>query len=551
MTQPADPIATLSERVRVIAGEIGTVPAGIELSRPANADHGDLASPVAMALAKAAKRNPREVAAELLERLQADVAVGDAVAGIEIAGPGFLNLRLHPQWFAATLQTIRQAGSRFGASAEGSGQRFLVEFVSVNPTGPPHTGHARGAAYGDSLCRILEFAGQRVTREYYSNDYGRQMSLFGASVAAAYGQLLGKDTPIPEDGYHGAYVADIAAAMRGEVGDAMDPAAETTIESFAVRAGELMLNGIRSDLARFRVRFDHFFSETDLHASGRVPAAVEALVASGDAYEDDGATWFRTTTYGDDKDRVLRRSTGETTYLAADVAYHLDKAGRGDDVLIDVLGADHHGYIGRLRAVLAAGGFNPDMLEMAIIQLVSLTEAGEAKRMSKRAGTMVTLAELVDDIGVDVARFFLVQRSHETAFDLDLDLAREASQENPVYYVQYVHARVCQILARDDAAAPPAEVPVPDNLEPADRALILTLAAWPAAIREATDRRAPHRIAAQLIETAREFHSWYHHCRVVGVGGDLEVFRLALCEAVRDVVATGLDLLGVSAPERM
>ena len=314
-----------------------------------------------------------------------------------------------------------------------------------------------------------------------------------------------------------------------------------------------MLAAIRRDLDRFRVLpFDRFFSERTLHEAGRVMGGVAALRDAGDAYDDEGATWFRTTDYGDSKDRVLVRSDGDPTYLAADVAYHLDKAGRGHDILIDVLGADHHGYIARLRAVLAAGGYDPDRLEVPTIQLVSLVEGGEAKKMSKRAGTLVTLADLLDDIGVDAARFFLVQRSHETALDLDLDLAREQSQENPVYYVQYAHARVQSILAQ--AGEPPAAdepLGAPAVLDPSERTLVMRLADWPAAVAEAAERRAPHRVVAYLIELAREFHGFYHRCRVVGEAPEVEAFRLDLCRATAATVRTGLDLLGVEAPERM
>ena len=324
---------------------------------------------------------------------------------------------------------------------------------------------------------------------------------------------------MPEDGYQGDYVTAVAEAVRAEVGDrlrdeAADPSPEALAE-FAALSGRLMLEGVRADLERFRVRFDAFFSEADLHRDGRVRAGLDALQSAGDAYTADGALWFRTTRYGDEKDRVLVRGDGATTYLASDVAYHLDKAARGDDLLIDVLGADHHGYVARLRAVLAAGGQDPDRLEVLMVQLVSLVERGEARRMSKRAGTLVTLAELLDDIGVDAARFFLVQRSHETPLDLDLDVARERSQENPVYYVQYAHARVAGILAQQGDAAVDAAGP-PPALDPAERALVLRLAEWPDAVREAELRRAPHRLVAYLVDLAREFHAFYHRCRVVG-----------------------------------
>jgi arginyl-tRNA synthetase len=549
---PIEPlVAALQDEARSIGD--GDAPA-VVLEPPAQAEHGDLASPLAMALARLARRPPRELAERLAAALAAREDVGAFVARAEVAGPGFINLTLTPAWFAAAAREIAAAGEGFGAGQAAPRERILIEFVSANPTGPPHVGHARHAAYGDSLARILECAGHAVTREFYVNDYGRQMELFGASVAARYAQLLGLDATVPEDGYQGGYVREVAEAVRAEVGDGLrdravdpDPAA---LREFAVLAGRIMLDRIRADLERFRVRFDAFFSETTLHEEGRVGSGVEALERAGDAYRSEGALWFRTSSYGDEKDRVLVRGDGATTYLASDVAYHLDKAARGQDRLLDILGADHHGYVGRLRAVLAAGGHDPEVLEVLILQLVSLVERGEARRMSKRAGTLVSLADLLDDIGVDAARFFLVERSHDTALDLDLDLARERSQENPVYYVQYAHARVAGVL-RNVPAGERAPTGPPEDVGPLERALVLRLAAWPDALREAEVRRAPHRVAAYLKDLARDFHAFYAHCRIVGEPPPVEGFRVDLCVATAGVVRNGLGLLGVEAPERM
>jgi arginyl-tRNA synthetase len=418
-------------------------------------------------------------------------------------------------------------------------KRIHLEYVSANPTGPLHVGTARHAAFGDSLGRILEFAGHEVFREYYVNDYGRQIALFGESVAARIDQFNGLDTQVPEDGYHGEYVTDIARELASE---------GLTGEALADRAKNLMLERTKADLERFRVRHDGFFSETSLHENGQVLAGIDRLLAAGDAYGQDGAIWFRTTAYGDEKDRVLRRADGTTTYIAPDIGYHLDKAKRGFDVLINVLGADHHGYLQRLRAVLAAGGYDPAMLEIPLIQLVSLVEGGEEKKMSKRAGTGVAMTDLIDDIGVDAARFFLVQRANETPFELDLAVAREQSRENPVYYAQYVHARACNVLERvgEVPAGPP-----PPSVEPAERALTLRLVEWPDIVAEAERRRAPHRIVAYLIELARDFHVFYEQCRVHDAPDDVKPFRVELTRAVRSVMAIALDLLGVSAPERM
>ncbi len=501
-----------------------------------------------MGLAKALKRPPREIGEAVAGALRDGAESSRWLETVEVAGPGFVNMTLSPAWFASATAAIVQAGDQHGAGSAATPRSILLEFVSVNPTGPPHVGHARQAAYGDSLGRILSFAGHDVTREYYVNDHGRQMRMFGESVAARYA-----GTAVPDDGYHGDYVVGIAERVRAEVGDRWDadPFGDEAVAFFTARGEDLMLEAIRRDLERFRVLpFDRFFSERTLHEGGRVSAGVEALREAGDAYEDEGAVWFRTTTYGDSKDRVLVRSDGDPTYLAADVAYHLDKAGRGHDVLIDVLGADHHGYIARLRAVLAAAGHDPDRLEVPIIQLVSLVEGGEARRMSKRAGTLVTLGDLLDDIGVDAARFFLAQRSHETALDLDLDLAREQSQENPVYYVQYAHARVHSILAQAVTGAPAPADPgagVPPVLHPAERALVMRLIDWPVVAAEAEERRAPHRVAAYLIDLARDFHGFYHRCRVVGEAPEVEAFRLDLCRATGTTVRVGLDLLGVEA----
>ena len=552
---PADsPITPLSAALaREASAVAGGADAVASLDPPRDAGFGDLATNVAMTLAKAAKRNPRELADELVGRIQADADLGPLVESAEVAGPGFINLTLSPKWFADAARAIVATGGDYGRAQADPVERILIEFVSANPTGPPHVGHARQAAYGDGVARILEYAGHKVTREYYVNDWGRQMQLFGASVAARYGQLFGLDTQVPEDGYQGDYVIGIAELMRDEVGDTyagrVNPPDDEVLAVFAERGRDLMLRTMTAELERFRVRFDAFFSETTLHEGGAVQRGLDALIASGDAYESEGALWFRTTAYGDEKDRVLRRSDGSTTYLAADVAYHLDKAGRGDDRLLDVLGADHHGYIARLRAVIAAGGFDPDMLEVPIVQLVSLTEGGEAKRMSKRAGTLVTLGELIDDIGVDAARFFLVQRSHETAFDLDLDVARSQSNENPVYYIQYAHARIAGILAQNPEA--PADAGAPAELDPSERALLLTLCGWPDAVREAERRRSPHRVAAYLQDLARDFHGFYHRCRVVGEAPEVIAFRLDLLRATRTVIAMGLDLIGVEAPDRM
>ncbi len=553
--------AFLDDLARAIAADAatasGVVDPTVALVPPARPEHGDIASPVAMGVAKRAGRPPREIAAAIVDGLNARDELRAIVERIEIAGPGFLNFTLAPGWFVGVVRGIIDAGTSFGADSVARPEAILLEFVSPNPTGPMHVGHARHAAYGDAVARLLDLVGHRVWRECYVNDYGRQMELFGASVAARYAELIGEPSHLPDDGYLGDYVADIAVAIHAEIGSRfagrVSPPDDEALAYFSVAGGQRMLARTQAELEACRVRIDRFFSETALHEDGRVAAGIAALRAAGHTFEADGALWFRTTDFGDEKDRVLVRSDGATTYLAADVAYHLDKATRMGDRMIDILGADHHGYINRLKAVIGAGGYSPDALEVLIMQLVSLVEKGEAKRMSKRAGTLVTLRELVDDIGVDAIRFFLVERSHDTAFDLDLDLAREQSQENPVYYVQYAHARCCSILAKaaDDGVERALAAPAPAHLDPSERALAIRLTEWPAVAAEAAARRAPHRVVAYLKDLARDLHGFYHRCRVVGEAPNLQAYRLDLTIATRQVLELGLGVLGVEAPERM
>jgi arginyl-tRNA synthetase len=514
------------------------------LERPPRAEFGDYSTNVALLLAPALKAPPREIAEAVGESLTE--GLGDALDRVEVAGPGFLNVFLADAWFRHALAEIRAKGDRFGAGAVPVDQRerILVEFVSANPTGPVTAASGRHGAYGDSLARVLELCGHAVEREFYVNDYGTQVELFAKSIAA---RMRGEEPP--EDGYQGEYIADLAVQLADE---GIDPSDTDAIE---LRGIELMVDRIRATLERFRVRFDRFFSERTVHEEGRLAHVLEEL-GEGNAYESEGAIWFRATAFGDDKDRVLRRSSGEPTYFAADIAYHDDKRARGYDRLINVLGADHHGYLGRMQAVFAALG-EGDRLEVVTMQLVNIVERGERAQMSKRKGDFVALDDLIDDIGVDAARFFLLQRSHDTPLDLDLDLARERSQENPVYYVQYAHARIAGILrnAGDDRlrAAEEADLAAGDApLEPAERALVKRLLELPEQAFEAADRRAPHRLTAYAHDLASDFHAFYRDCRVVGAEpAELEDFRLQLCESTKSVIARVLSLLGVEAPERM
>ena len=516
------------------------------LDRPPKPELGDYSSNAAMLLAAPLGEAPRDVAARICAELERDLAASGSVDRVEVAGPGFVNLFLSDAWYRRALAQLGEAGESLGPAPTTSPQRVLVEFVSANPTGPLHVGGGRNAAYGDSLVRLLEAVGHDVEREYYVNDGGGQVGRFAASLAA---QIGGTDPP--EDGYTGAHIEHLAARLQEE---GIDPG---DAEALGRRAVALTLEEVETTLDRFGVSFDTWFSERDLYASGEVEAALAQLEKEGHSYRSNGALWMRSTDFGDDKDRVLIRADGEPTYLAADVAYHWDKLERGFELLIDVLGADHHGYAPRLTAVIAALGHDPDALEPLIMQLVHLVEGGERAQMSKRSGEFVTLDELVDEIGVDATRWFMLWRSHDTTVDLDLELARRESSDNPVYYVQYAHARIASILrkAEDEGAAPPdasADVVPAVALEPAEKALIKRLLEFPDEVREAAERRAPHRICTYSTAVAADFHAFYRDCQVVGAEGEgVEPARLALCLLTMRTIASSLGLLGISAPERM
>jgi arginyl-tRNA synthetase len=536
-----DPVASLTTAVEETAAEVAGNGrrAGLRLDRPPRADLGDYSTNAAMLLAPSLGEPPRAVAERLGDRL--GERLGDTVERVEIAGPGFLNLFMADSWYLDMLATLLEAGDDYGA---GSGAEHInLEFVSANPTGPITIASARHAAYGDSLARILERVGHRVEREYYVNDAGSQVQRFGESIRA---RARGEEPP--EDGYRGDYVSELA--------ERIDGAADADPDELARRGIDLMLEGVRATLAGFRVHMDEFFSERQLHERGEVEAGVERLGA--DVYEHDGALWVRTTAHGDDKDRVLRRSNGDWTYYASDIAYHVHKIARGYDRAIDIWGPDHHGHILRMKIAWEAMGGDPEAYEILIMQLVSLTEAGERVTMSKRQGAIVQLEDLVEEIGVDAARWFLASRSHESPLEIDLELARSESQDNPVYYVQYAHARIASILrkAGEERVRQALDADLrasSERFHPSARALLKRLLELPAEIREAGERRAPHRIAVYATETAQDFSAFYRDCRVVGAaeeGGDEDV-RLAICMQTKYVLARALDLLGVEAPESM
>jgi len=535
------PLDDLRAAVEAAAADLrdGTPGSGarLTLERPKRAGHGDYSTNAAMLLAPVLQAPPREIAERLGSALSG--RLGDRLDHVEVAGPGFLNVFLADAWYAAAAGHVLEAGAEYGAGGADPRERVLVEFVSANPTGPMHVGHARNAAYGDALARMLAFRGHAVEREFYVNDYGSQALRFGESI-----QARARGEAVPEGGYQGDYVTELAA----EIPDAATADAATVAREGIAR----MLDRARASLAALRVEIDHWFSERTLHEPrGAEPSLVahafERLDQQGTSYRSEGALWVRTTSFGDDKDRVIERSTGQHTYFASDIAYHQEKRERGFDRLIDIWGADHHGYVQRMKAVFAALGGDPGRLELLIMQFVHLIERGERASMSKRAGEFVTLDDLVAEIGVDVARWFLLARSHDTTIDLDLDLARDESRENPVHYVRYAHARIASILR--EAADRPRTLAAAHALHPSERELIKTLLTFPAEVAEATDRRAPHRIATYLLELAQAFTAFYRDCRVLGVPE--EPFRLAVIDATRGVLARGLDLLGVEAPDAM
>ncbi len=541
----SDPVQALSAAVAETAsalrgdGSIGEA----SLERPKKPEFGDYSTNAAMLLAPSLRQSPRDVAVLLGDSL--GERLGGAVERVDVAGPGFLNLFLSDSWFSAAVGEILAAGDAYGAGDPARAERINVEFVSANPTGPITVAAGRHAAYGDSLCRILSLAGNEVDREYYVNDYGTQIERFADSIRA---RAKGEDPPA--DGYQGAYVSAIA--------DAIDGSADMGSDELAGRGVEIMLESVRETLERFRVHMDRFSHERTLYDSGAVAAILDRLEEREHVYPLDGAVWLRTTTFADDKDRVLMRSTGEMTYFAPDIANHEDKRARGYDRVIDVWGADHHGYVRRMQAAWEALGADPERLELLIMQLVNLIEGGQRAQMSKRQGEFVTLDDLVEDIGIDATRWFLLQRSHETTLDLDLDLARRQSQDNPVYYSQYAHARIASILRKAGAdrlqTALAADLATSSEAwHPSERALVKRLLELPEEVRDAADKRAPHRMTTYVTETAQAFSGFYRDCKVVGAaeeGGD-EDLRIALCEATRRVIAQGLDLLGVEAPDEM
>jgi arginyl-tRNA synthetase len=547
--------ADLAELLRVTATAVLTehaldtaaLPSAIAVERPRNPEHGDYASNLALQVAKKVGANPRELAGWLADAL----AAADGIASAEVAGPGFINLRLDASAQGLIVNNVIDAGHTYGNSDAESRHNINLEFVSANPTGPIHIGGTRWAAVGDALGRLLTTQGAHVVREYYFNDHGAQIDRFANSLIAS-----AKGEATPEDGYAGDYIADIAAQIVAQVPDVLSQPDAVQHETFRRIGVDLMFNHIKKSLHDFGTDFDVFTHEDSMHSSGRVDQAIARLRENGNIYEKDGATWLRTSAFGDDKDRVVIKSDGKHAYIAGDLAYYVDKRSRGFDLCIYMLGADHHGYIKRLKAAAEAFGDDPGTVEVLIGQMVNLVRDGQPVKMSKRAGTVITLDDLVEAIGVDAARYSLIRSSVDTPIDIDLALWSSASNENPVYYVQYAHARL-SALARN--AAELGLIPDTGHLElltqDKEGALIRSLGEFPRVLKTAASLREPHRVSRYLEDLAGDYHRFYDACRVLPQGdeqpNEMHTARLALCRATRQVIANGLAILGVSAPERM
>lgn len=566
----------------------GTLPETVEvepkLERTRSKEHGDFASNLAMMLAKPAAMPPRKLAELILEK----IPESGIVEKIEIAGPGFINFSLKQASQFETIQAILEAGEQYGQQQSDEACKVTLEFVSANPTGPLHVGHGRGAAYGDALARILKACGYTVQTEYYVNDAGRQMHILACSVWLRYLEIAGESIRFPDNGYRGDYISDIAQTLydqhsdqwrknwseirsnivddEAEGGDkekhidgliqqAKTLLGEQGYELFFKAALDGILEDIKQDLSGFNVNYDNWFSERSLFDSGALQKGLDALEAEGALFKQDGATWFAASRFGDDKDRVVVRENGDTTYFASDIAYFLNKLDRGFEKTLYVFGADHHGYVPRLRAVASGLGKDPDVLEIPLIQFAALYRGGEKVQMSTRSGQFVTLRELREEVGTDAARFFYVMRSHEQHLDFDLDLAKSRSNENPVYTIQYAHARVCSIAAQmqekgyDTQAAHDNQLALLDS--DAEKLLITQLARYPEILGHAARKRSPHSIAQYLRELTQAFHSWYNGHPVLSAEPDLRTARFSLANATRQVVSNGLSLIGVSAPDRM
>jgi len=520
---------------------------------PRNKGHGDLATNIAMLVAKQEKRSPKEIARELVARLQDD---NDIIEKTEIAGPGFINFYLNENVWQTVMEDIEKQGDRFGSSDIGKGEKVIVEFVSANPTGPLHIGHGRGAAVGDTNANILEFSGYSVEREYYINDVGNQIQNLGKAVYLRYLQLLKKDAGFPDDLYKGGYIFDIAKEVILKHGNRyVDVSEQDAVAFFTEFASTYILKGIEEDLESFGVHFNTWFSEKKLFESGEVQKSIEHFKNSGLAYEKDGALWFKATAFGDEKDRVMIKEDGNSTYFASDIAYHKNKFNRGFKNVINIWGADHHGYIPRMRSVLKALGIPRDSFSVILVQMVNLLRDGKPVAMSTRSGEFVTLKEVVDEVGRDAARFIFLTRRSDAQLDFDLSVAKKQSDENPVYYVQYAHARICSIIsfAEEKGFSVPKFTDIDFRLlsTPEEIDLIKKLSQFPWVVEGSAQSFEPHRIAIYLLELVAQFHSYYNKHRVITEQQDLSMARLHLMSGIKCVLKNGLSLLGVNAPVKM
>jgi len=522
----------------------------IHLEVPREKAHGDYATNAALMLAKPAKMPPRKIAEIIVNNLNLE----NLLEKVEIAGPGFINFFLTKQWLGEVLQTIEEQGEKYGEISLGKGEHIQIEYVSANPTGPVHVGHGRGAAVGSVLANLLRKVGYKVTQEHYTNDAGNQMNNCGKSVFARYQELLGKEVQFPEDGYHGDYIYDVAKLFLAENGDKyLHCTEEEVLPIFREFALQILAAKLKEDLLAFGVEFDVWFSERTLHQAKEIEKTTEYLKEKGKIYEKDGALWLNSTEYGDDKDRVVIRENGIPTYLAADIAYHKNKYARGFAKIINIWGADHHGYIKRMKAAVQCLGYSGDSLEVLIMQLVTYLRNGQQVAMSKRTGEFVTLRDVVEEIGKDAARYFYIMRNPNSPMDFDLELAKEKSSENPVYYIQYAHARICSILrqAQEQGITLAVEIDLEAFSKEIELDLLKKLAAFPLEIEASACQREPHQIARYTYELASLFHAFYNSCRILGEEEKVMIARFNLARATGRVLSNALAILGLSAPERM
>ncbi|WFE13932.1 arginine--tRNA ligase [Bacillus atrophaeus] len=522
------------------------------LETPKDKTHGDYSTNMAMQLARIAKKAPRQIAEDIVASFDKGKA---SIEKLDIAGPGFINFYMDNQYLTKLIPSVLEAGEAYGETNIGNGERIQVEFVSANPTGDLHLGHARGAAVGDSLCNVLAKAGYDVSREYYINDAGNQINNLALSVEVRYFEALGLEKEMPEDGYRGEDIIAIGKRLAEEHGDRFVKEEESERQKFFREYGlKYELEKLRVDLENFRVPFNVWYSETSLYENGKIDKALEALREQGHVYEEDGATWFRSTTFGDDKDRVLIKKDGTYTYLLPDIAYHKDKLDRGFDKLINVWGADHHGYIPRMKAAIEALGYQKGTLEVEIIQLVHLYKNGEKMKMSKRTGKAVTMRDLIEEVGLDAVRYFFAMRSADTHMDFDLDLAVSTSNDNPVYYAQYAHARICSMLRQgeEQGLTPAADLDFSAVNSEKEYDLLKTIGGFPEAVAEAAEKRIPHRVTNYIYDLAASLHSFYNAEKVIDPENEEKSrARLALMKATQITLNNALQLIGVSAPEKM